>query len=334
MHRRNRGFTLIELLVVIAIIAVLIALLLPAVQAAREAARRAQCVNNLKQLGLGIHNYLSSTNALPWGEGFESPYLCASSTLVMMLPNLELQNLYNSLNFSNQAGQPFWNNTNPINSTVQFTVINTFICPSDLNRLTYGYGRTNYASNAGSDANSFTTASGFNGPFAKLATANGLNSVVDGTSNTAGFSEIVTGIGNGTAGNNNLDNLKPAANAFKISTAASGLPQTDYNNCLGVQPIAANVTGGFALGATWWWGRSGQGRYTHVMPPNSISCAFGGNNSDSNTDAITASSRHSGSVNCLMLDGSVRAIKSTISPNIWWAVGTMANNEVISADQY
>ena len=94
-----RGFTLIELLVVIAIIAVLIALLLPAVQAAREAARRSQCVNNLKQLGLALHNYHDVNGGLPWGHGYFGWNDWSASTL--MLPYLELGTLYNAINFAN-----------------------------------------------------------------------------------------------------------------------------------------------------------------------------------------------------------------------------------------
>jgi len=112
----RRGFTLIELLVVIAIIAVLIALLLPAVQAAREAARRAQCVNNLKQLGLAVHNYLSSNNVLPLGDLYPSGSNQATTTTpvirgngsntytygwtLSILPQMEQQPLFNAVNFS------------------------------------------------------------------------------------------------------------------------------------------------------------------------------------------------------------------------------------------
>src|SRR6187399_2002535 len=103
--RWRRGFTLIELLVVIAIIAVLIALLLPAVQAAREAARRAQCVNNLKQLGLGIHNYHSTHNSLPpsamfLGAGDPNGWGWNASWAVCLLPNLEQSPMFNAYNFS------------------------------------------------------------------------------------------------------------------------------------------------------------------------------------------------------------------------------------------
>jgi prepilin-type N-terminal cleavage/methylation domain-containing protein/prepilin-type processing-associated H-X9-DG protein len=154
MSQRRRGFTLIELLVVIAIIAVLIALLLPAVQAAREAARRAQCMNNLKQLGLALHNYESASNVFPsgviYGIGGGMPgALCSSPGFgnncqntpwfVLMLPFIEQAPLYNSFNAGigmegpNPGGLPLGF---IINSTVFTTKIPSFQCPSD-NQSTY-----------------------------------------------------------------------------------------------------------------------------------------------------------------------------------------------------
>src|SRR5579883_2241697 len=118
--RRARGFTLIELLVVIAIIAVLIALLLPAVQAARAAARRIQCVNNLKQIGLGMQNHHESQGTLPWGAK-NSP---AQSWVFLLLPYMEQVQMYNAANMS-QASTAF------ANSTVAQAKLNVFNCPSD-----------------------------------------------------------------------------------------------------------------------------------------------------------------------------------------------------------
>jgi prepilin-type N-terminal cleavage/methylation domain-containing protein/prepilin-type processing-associated H-X9-DG protein len=126
----RRGFTLIELLVVIAIIAVLIALLLPAVQAAREAARRAQCVNNLKQIGLALHNYVQTHNALPPGyvSFYNANFLREDGAgwgwASMILPQLEQNPIYNAINF--QAAIQL-----PVHSTVRTTPLGVYFCPSD-----------------------------------------------------------------------------------------------------------------------------------------------------------------------------------------------------------
>ena len=132
---RRRGFTLIELLVVIAIIAVLIALLLPAVQAAREAARRSQCVNNLKQIGLAMHNYENSKACFPYGAnaygnltvgGVTALNTWGANWIISLLPNLEQQGLYNAFNSSMRTATADLTNT-----TVTRTVIMSLVCPSD-----------------------------------------------------------------------------------------------------------------------------------------------------------------------------------------------------------
>ena len=157
MKTREPGFTLIELLVVIAIIAVLIALLLPAVQSAREAARRAQCTNNMKQLGLAVHNYHSATGAVPpsgqRGWGGEVPGAPGSNTnrysmKTHLLPYIEQQQVFNSVNFMHYPGPVNLNDPNDpynddaggwkqtggmVNQTAYSTKIATFLCPSDGN---------------------------------------------------------------------------------------------------------------------------------------------------------------------------------------------------------
>ena len=141
----TRGFTLIELLVVISIIAVLIALLLPAVQAAREAARRAQCTNNLKQIGLALHNYHDTHNVLPPGYIYQQGYAVGGfGWASMVLPHLEQMSLFNSINF----GVAAWS---AVNSTACVTVVNSYQCPTDytatsgfLQREGFRYARSSY----------------------------------------------------------------------------------------------------------------------------------------------------------------------------------------------
>jgi prepilin-type N-terminal cleavage/methylation domain-containing protein/prepilin-type processing-associated H-X9-DG protein len=339
---RRRGFTLIELLVVIAIIAVLIALLLPAVQAAREAARRSQCVNNLKQIGLGVLNYEGAIGSLPWGEG-RYGLNTSPSSLLLMLPYLEQTALYNTFNFSSLIPNGLWNVQNAMNQTGQRATVNVFLCPSDSNRINLtanGFpggnpGSTNYAANAGNIAGAFgqNTFSANSGPFpGNVGICAKLANITDGTSNTVAFAEIVKGTG---AFANNLDNQKPSATPVKLTAKATNISQTDYAACkAGVLPLVSANNGGFPLGACWWWGRSGQNRFTGVMPPNGNTCDYNGDNSDSDSEATTAGSRHPGVANVLMMDGSVHGIKSTVNPVTWWAIISMAGNEVVSADAY
>ena len=258
----SRGFTLIELLVVIAIIAVLIALLLPAVQSAREAARRAQCVNNLKQLGLGVHNYISQTNIFPGfsqnlfnngGAGYVPTtwqnWPCDWTTAI--LPQLEQTPLYNALNFS----YGMWDNHNVTISTAR---VGYLLCPSETVNFSpvpnpyggYGYWGTNsYVGNIGGPADfpaSFTGAmvpysSDANGQNWAYASPNcgplGIQNFTDGTSNTALFSEKLIGIILTAPINAGSPNANRGAFVLNGSNGTSTLPVTwDSNN--GTEAVA------------------------------------------------------------------------------------------------
>ena len=361
--RISRGFTLIELLVVIAIIAVLIALLLPAVQAAREAARRAQCINNLKQMGLATANYVSTYDCLP-GQGY-TEWQQDYSTHASLLPYLELQNLYNTCNFYARSNGNS-NADEPVATTAMNTTIAAFQCPSDSDRLTgsssyAGFGQdghNSYMACAGSSGNAFTNgwSSQWSGLFTDVVcdTSKYVNSVglagviggdvpasgacvklaaiLDGTSNTVAFSERVKGVGY----LNQADSIKPSSAYVQATPAPATLdPGTYYATC----NAAGAPTSGSTLDTSWW--SSGLGwwnvdatasRYCHVMPPNSWNCTWGP--LKYSQGALGASSRHPGVVNVVFADGSTRSIKSTISNQVWWALGTKANGEIVSADQY
>ena len=319
---RRRAFTLIELLVVIAIIAVLIALLLPAVQAAREAARRMQCTNNLKQIGLALHNYEGSTGCLPWDHGPNN--WNEWSGLTMLLPQMEQAPLFNSLNFSNGINAVDPNGS--MNSTSIRVSIAAFMCPSDQNRLANLEGHNNYVMNAGSDAYGPETVSINSGIGVSLYNKTRpvtFASISDGLSNTAAYSEIVQGIGTGSG----TADDGPPSSALRQATAWNGTSAGDYAACKAA--VATSLVNDYAFGMYWHMSQRDLGHYKHVMPPNTWSCSNPGN---FNQGAFTASGGHPGVVNVLFCDGSVKAIKSSISPQTWWALGTRCGREVVSAD--
>ncbi len=339
--RGRRGFTLIELLVVIAIIAVLIALLLPAVQVARETARRLQCINNLRQLGLAMHNYHQALDTLPFGDLTYS--WCDFSSNAMLLPYLEQGSLYNAINFAAQLLP-----ANPgclQNTTVQYATVGVMSCPSDgLDRLTSATGHSNYAPNAGSDPAIYSrTTSPWVGPFPVVSIGSidvdlrhvvNFRSITDGLGQTAAYSERVKGIGNVLVAQPS-DAVKPSSALYQGQASwAAGGPQTFWQNCNagGARLGLAAMNQFLPSGSAWYSGHASCTSYTHVMPPDTWSCEY--DTGYQPNGAMTASSRHAGGVNVLFCDGGVRFVKSTISPPTWWALGSMAGGEILSADSY
>lgn len=328
-----RGFTLIELLVVIAIIAILVALLLPAVQQAREAARRTQCRNNLKQLGLALHNYMSSNRVLPPGATVD---VTATSTgnngswgvHGRILPFLEQGNLYRNINLSIA-----WD----IQMAIDGLKIATYSCPSDpksdeirnpgggrprLYPTTYGF---NYGTWYVWDP---TTGAGGNGSFFPNSSLS-IASFVDGASNTLLAAEV-------RAWQPYTRNGGPASTA---------IPAT-------ISDIQNQVASGAKFKKTghteWPDGRVHHTGMTTTANPNSrIPYSTGGKEYDADFNswqegrngsagnptyaAVTSRSWHSASVNIVLVDGSVKTISDTIDLGIWRGLGSRNGHEVLGA---
>lgn len=359
---RRKGFTLIELLVVIAIIAILIALLLPAVQQAREAARRTQCKNNLKQLGLALHNYHDVFNVFCRGKGGTVGYGNGNrldgnyerqSGLVSLLPYLEQANLYAQITAGDPTTSPPippggpapWSGTAPAPALYSHRFAG-FVCPSDpgiiqvRGNLNYAFSRGDFL---GTAAGSGRDAQNVNGLFC-LRRCFGVRDITDGTSNTLAFSERVQasfGIG-GKASPTVKEGI--LINVANIVTAPGA--------CLAAAaPISAGgrytawtaVKGKF--GSLWCDAQPENTSFYAVLAPNAPSCINDGNgNSDGAVAVLSASSLHVGGAQALLADGSVRFISENIdtgnlgvsttlggaSPyGVWGALGTKAGGEIV-----
>jgi prepilin-type N-terminal cleavage/methylation domain-containing protein len=349
---RIRGFSLIELLVVIAIISVLTALLLPAVQSAREAARRAQCVNNVKQLGLAMHNYHGVHDCLPSGivskendpisgctryifSGCQNtPWFC------LVLPQVEQAPLYNALNFDLGIEGPFA----PLplgffaNSTVFGTKLGVFQCPSDrelLFQITPQYlggvlsGPIGTKGNYGvSWGNTYwgqdqpVTAAPMRDPmtgqvpqFARSAFGFykvGFHSITDGTSNTVVMAEVLQG---------ELYDVRGLLWS-SIPGGGSFFSRMPPNN-----PVDYYQTGYFGdqlNQAIFCVNEPGMDLpCTTVIPQGNDQIAYAG-----------ARSRHPGGLNVLIGDGSVRFFKNSVNMPVWLGLNTIAGGEITSADSW
>jgi prepilin-type N-terminal cleavage/methylation domain-containing protein len=301
--RKHAGFTLIELLVVIAIISVLIALLLPAVQAAREGARRAGCQNNLKQIGLALHNYHSANDVFSIGY-VAAPNANTNVTspgwgwATAILPALEQQVIYNAANL-NLAIEV------PDNATVRTTSLGVFVCPTDrftgrftmtdVNNQPIADAETNsYTGNFGRDVNIANNPGGGNGMFMRNL-AFGVRDVTDGTGQTV-----------------------------LIGERGSLLTQV---------PWAGAINGGICRVTP---GSPSQSTRTKTAPVEPLARAdtAGGTSTDLFFDPDDFYSPHPAGLYFLMGDGSVKFIKTSINANVYGDLCSRNLNEIVSADSY
>lgn len=340
-RKKTSGFTLIELIVVIAIIAVLVTLLLPAVQSAREAARRIKCNNNLKQIGLAIHNYESLVGTLPpalvvQGQGTTVTWSNGYGAYARILPLMEQGVLYSSINFTLDMQMP-------PNLTAASVVIDYLVCPSEVRgqsrQLTSGqYGIATYGFVEGDWfvwgglGSSLRNRSAFGPNMARR-----WSEFTDGTSNTMLMSE----------GKAFMTYYRDCPTLLNVNNPYV-IPPPDADP----YTIVPEYLGGCKLrvdeGRTQWF-ESGvhHNGITTAWPPNKR--IPGGPNKmyadvDINSSreklgrpsfaAVTARSYHPGGVHALHGDGSVRFVKDSISGNIWRALGTVSGGEVLSADSF
>lgn len=322
----SRAFTLIETMTVVAIIGLVAAITLPAVQSAREAARRAQCGNNLRQIGLALHGYHESNNCFPMNHTSRfthGNYDGYFSIHTRLLPYLERRELYQAINFDVGTVPPETFNWGPLtpeeaaanstNATASNASVSTFLCPSDSGA--FASAGVDHRGNVGVGAEPRTTAefpdSG-DGFFEEIGLTSAAR-IPDGLSHTAAFSERLRGSGQLGAPAPELD--------FWMRPTFTRTADDLLVSCR----IAAReeVTFAFVYGGRWWfWSGRERTFYNHAQAPNGIvpDCISGQRRTA--TGMATARSNHPEGVNTLMGDGSTRFVSESIDQSVWRRLGT------------
>jgi prepilin-type N-terminal cleavage/methylation domain-containing protein/prepilin-type processing-associated H-X9-DG protein len=328
-HARH-GFTLVELLVVIAIIGILIGLLLPAVQAAREAARRVQCCNHLRQLGIALHNYVSSVNMLPNAGWSGRVYPVDYSPLAKLLPYCEQANLQDMIDFRIDMGHVGRDDLPVALRPAAATVVPIFLCASDAEPAVHSatlpsgavipVAGSNYAMNHGSGMDGvYNPGFGATDGLCWVGARLGFQHIKDGTSNTLVFTESLRGPCDTptlTPPDVQVYRARVAINETLVVAAETN----------GVSPVLSSATGWDGTRLSYWLracspaGPLLNGRLT---PNNRVPDLVGGS-----AKVTAARSRHPGGVYACYCDGSVRFVADTIDRSVWHAVWTRTKGDM------
>lgn len=341
---RNKGLTLIEILVVVTIIGLLVGIVMPAVQSARETARRASCANKLKQIGIALHSHYQANDHFTAPMPSRQPYkgmLWAGHRVLSgyyeILPYLDQSTIYHAINLGGTVNGEPWGlgPENPENATILMTAIDTLICPSDAAPIGK-FGPNSYRFNVGSHnplllKDSVRTGAFHPQHFSKAA------DYMDGLSMTAALSERLLGWEEFRS-----ESQEPSRfDRRRDYWCANVLDQFQFDDDSTLKlcrSLSRNPAGYHSnMGRSWMLGGNRYLWYNHVAPPNerSTDCSAG----DANTSApeycevcsVAARSVHGG-VNTLMMDGSVRLTKESVSLAVWRAVGTRAGQEAVAGD--